>query len=182
MKYVGDITYLLYDGGHLYLATVIDCYSRRLVGWSIAEHMRTELVQDALRAAQRERVSLAGAIVHHDHGAQYTSKDYATLCASADRSPNWPPQTMSARGRCQFARQRRVSYLPRRPCPRPDGGGEGFERPSGPPCRRFTHRRPVVETGTNHGKGTHHGSAITGHFVTGATAARYPSTTVTEQG
>ena len=50
-KYVGDITYLPYDGGHLYLATVIDCCSRRLVGWSIAEHMRTDLVQDALRAA-----------------------------------------------------------------------------------------------------------------------------------
>ena len=80
-KYVGDITYLPYDGGHLYLATVIDCCSRRLVGWSIAEHMRTDLVQDALRAAQRERGGLAGAFVHHDHGAQYTSKDYAKLCA-----------------------------------------------------------------------------------------------------
>ncbi|MDT0264656.1 DDE-type integrase/transposase/recombinase, partial [Jatrophihabitans lederbergiae] len=50
VKYVGDITYLPYDGGHLYLATVIDCYSRRLVGWSIAEHMRTELIEDALHA------------------------------------------------------------------------------------------------------------------------------------
>lgn len=80
-KYVGDITYLPYDGGHLYLATVIDCFSRRLVGWSIAEHMRTELVTDALRAAQRERGSLAGAIFGSDHGAQYTSKAYAQLCA-----------------------------------------------------------------------------------------------------
>ena len=80
-KYVGDITYLPYEGGHLYLATVIDCCSRRLVGWSIAEHMRTELVEDALRAAQRERGTLADAVVHHDHGAQYTSKDYAKLCA-----------------------------------------------------------------------------------------------------
>jgi len=81
VKYVGDITYLPYDGGHLYLATVIDCCSRRLVGWSVAEHMRTELVEDALHAAQRERGTLADAIVHHDHGAQYTSKDYAKLCA-----------------------------------------------------------------------------------------------------
>jgi transposase InsO family protein len=79
-KYVGDITYLPYDGGHLYLATVIDCCSRRLVGWSIAEHMRTELVEDALRAAQRERGTLAGGIFHSDHGAQYTSKDFAQLC------------------------------------------------------------------------------------------------------
>ncbi len=79
-KYVGDITYLPHDGGHLYLATVIDCYSRRLVGWSIAEHMRTDLVADALRAAQRERGTLAGAVFHADHGSQYTSKDYAALC------------------------------------------------------------------------------------------------------
>jgi transposase InsO family protein len=41
VRYVGDITYLPYEGGHLYLATVIDCCSRRLFGWSIAEHMRT---------------------------------------------------------------------------------------------------------------------------------------------
>ena len=47
-RYVGDITYLpLADGSNLYLATVIDCYSRRLVGWAIADHMRTELVEDA---------------------------------------------------------------------------------------------------------------------------------------
>jgi len=79
--YVGDITYLPCGAGKfLYLATVIDCYSRRLVGWSIADHMRTDLVADALRAAARERGSLAGAIFHADHGAQYTSKDFAVLC------------------------------------------------------------------------------------------------------
>ncbi len=51
-RYVGDITYLpLADGTNLYLATVIDCYSRRLAGWAIADHMRTELVEDALKAA-----------------------------------------------------------------------------------------------------------------------------------
>ncbi len=80
LRYVGDITYLPYDGGNLYLATVIDCFSRRLVGWSIAVHMRTELVTDALAAAARERGSLAGAVFHADHGAQYTSRDYARLC------------------------------------------------------------------------------------------------------
>lgn len=80
-KYVTDITYLPYDGGFLYLATVLDCCSKRLVGWSIADHMRTELVADALRAAQRERGSLVGAVVHGDHGAQYTSKEYAALSA-----------------------------------------------------------------------------------------------------
>lgn len=80
-RYVGDITYLPFDGGHLYLATVIDCYSRRLVGWSIAEHMRTDLVSDALRAAHAQRGTLRGAVFHSDHGAQYGSKDYAQLCA-----------------------------------------------------------------------------------------------------
>lgn len=80
-RYVGDITYLpIADGTNLYLATVIDCYSRRLVGWAIADHMRTDLVTDALKAAAAARGSLAGAIFHSDHGSVYTSKDYATLC------------------------------------------------------------------------------------------------------
>lgn len=57
-EYVGDITYLsVGDGEFLYLATVIHCFSRRLVGWSIADHMRTELVADALRAAAQTRGS-----------------------------------------------------------------------------------------------------------------------------
>lgn len=81
-RYVGDITYLpLADGQNLYLATVIDCYSRRLAGWAIADHMRTSLVEDALNAAAAARGSLAGAIFHSDHGSVYTSKDYAKLCA-----------------------------------------------------------------------------------------------------
>ena len=51
-RYVGDITYLLLADGHsLYLATVIDCYSRSLAGWTVADHLRTELVEDALQAA-----------------------------------------------------------------------------------------------------------------------------------
>ncbi|SEC60516.1 Transposase InsO and inactivated derivatives [Rhodococcus jostii] len=80
--YVGDITYLPIEGGaNLYLATVIDCYSRKLAGWAIADHMRTDLVADALRAAAQGRNGLAGAVFHSDHGAQYTSKDFAALCA-----------------------------------------------------------------------------------------------------
>ena len=70
-RYVGDITYLpIADGSNLYLATVIDCHSRRLAGWAIAEHMRTELIIDALSAARDTRGSLAGVIFHSDHGAQ----------------------------------------------------------------------------------------------------------------
>jgi transposase InsO family protein len=82
-RYVGDITYLpVGDRGFLYLATVIDLHSRRLAGWAIAEHMRTDLVIDALAAAQRTRGSLAGAVLHTDHGAQYTSRAFAAACAA----------------------------------------------------------------------------------------------------
>ncbi|MCS6712475.1 IS3 family transposase [Brachybacterium sp. EF45031] len=81
LRYVGDITYLpIADGTNLYLATVIDCYSRRLVGWAIADHMRTELVEDALKAAAATRGTLEGSVFHSDHGSVYCSKDYAQLC------------------------------------------------------------------------------------------------------
>jgi transposase InsO family protein len=81
-RYVGDITYLpVGDGQFLYLATVLDLHSRRLAGWSIAGHMRTELVSDALRAAAAIRGGdLAGAVFHSDHGAQYTSAEFAAVC------------------------------------------------------------------------------------------------------
>jgi transposase InsO family protein len=83
-RYVGDITYLPLaesaGAGNLYLATVIDCYSRRLIGWAIADHMRTSLVEDALKAAAATKGSLAESIFHSDHGSVYTSKDYAKLC------------------------------------------------------------------------------------------------------
>lgn len=83
-KYVGDITYLSVGGGKFcYLATVIDLASRRLAGWALADHMRTELVIDALAAAERTRGSLKGAIMHTDHGAQYTSRAFADACHRA---------------------------------------------------------------------------------------------------
>ncbi|MEV3939345.1 IS3 family transposase, partial [Glycomyces sp. NPDC049804] len=68
-RYVGDITYLPVEGGSfLYLATVIDLYSRRLVGWAIADYMRTDLVEKALRRAEAIRGGLAGALMHTDRG------------------------------------------------------------------------------------------------------------------
>ena len=80
-KYMGDITYLpVGDGQFLYLATVLDCFSRRVVGWSIADHMRTSLVADALKMAAATRGSLVGAVFHSDHGAQYGSREFADLC------------------------------------------------------------------------------------------------------
>ena len=81
-RYVGDITYLpIADGTNLYLATCIDLGSRKLAGWSMADHMRTELVTDALTAAWRERGgNLREAVFHSDHGSVYTSKEYGRLC------------------------------------------------------------------------------------------------------
>ncbi|WP_369689039.1 DDE-type integrase/transposase/recombinase [Streptomyces sp. Wb2n-11] len=72
-KYVGDITYLPVSGAKpLCLAPVTDLCSRRLAGWAIAGHMRTELVTDALAAAARTRGSLDGSIMHTDHGSRIT--------------------------------------------------------------------------------------------------------------
>jgi putative transposase len=72
-KLVGDITYIRTWTGWLYLATVIDCATRKVIGWSMAEHMRTSLVVDALSMAAG-RVPLAkSAIFHSDRGTQYTS-------------------------------------------------------------------------------------------------------------
>ena len=81
-KWGGDITYVpVGESGFVYLATVIDLYSGRLVGWSIAEHMRAELVRDALCAAVAARGgSVAGVVWHSDRGSQYTSNLVAEYC------------------------------------------------------------------------------------------------------
>jgi len=78
-RYVGDITYIATWEGWAYLATVIDLASRRIVGWALADHMRTELVTDALEAAFAQRRPPAGLIFHSDRGCQYTSADHARL-------------------------------------------------------------------------------------------------------
>lgn len=77
VKLVGDITYIRTWAGWLYLATVIDCCSREVVGWSMADHMRTSLVCDAISmAVGRGRVQ-PDAIFHSDRGSQYTSTQFA---------------------------------------------------------------------------------------------------------
>jgi putative transposase len=78
-RYVGDITYVATWEGWAYLATVIDLASRRVVGWALADHMRTELVTKALDMAFLHRQPPAGVIFHSDRGCQYTSGDYAEL-------------------------------------------------------------------------------------------------------
>jgi len=78
-RYVGDITYIATWEGWAYLATVIDLASRRVVGWALADHRRTELVNEALEMAFVQRQPGEGAIFHSDRGCQYTSKEYGDL-------------------------------------------------------------------------------------------------------
>jgi transposase InsO family protein len=78
-RYVGDITYVATWEGWGYLATVIDLASRRVVGWAIADHMRTELISDALLMAFGTRRPPKGVIFHSDRGCQYTSRDFRQL-------------------------------------------------------------------------------------------------------
>lgn len=80
-RWCGDVTYIRAWEGWAYLATVIDLASRRVVGWALADHMRTELVADALRMACIQRRPPAGVIFHSDRGCQYTSGDFAALAA-----------------------------------------------------------------------------------------------------
>jgi len=71
--YVADITQHPTTEGWYYLAVVLDCFSRRVVGWAMADHLRSELVVDALQMAIWQRRPAPGAIHHSDHGSQYTS-------------------------------------------------------------------------------------------------------------
>ena len=81
----GDITYVATGEGWLYVASVLDLGSRRLLGYSMAEHMRTELVADALEMAAAARGGqTAGIIFHGDRGSQYMSSDYRQLIADLD--------------------------------------------------------------------------------------------------
>ena len=82
--WVQDITYIATGEGWLYLASVLDLGSRRLLGYSMADHMRTELVTDALTMAINARggdETIAGVITHADRGTQYTSNEYLDFCS-----------------------------------------------------------------------------------------------------
>jgi transposase InsO family protein len=80
-KLVGDITYLPTWQGWLYLATVIDCHTKACIGYALAEHLRADLVIDALQMAARNYTLADGAIFHSDRGTQYTSRSFAEAAA-----------------------------------------------------------------------------------------------------
>ena len=77
--FAGDITYIATDEGWLYLAVVIDLWSRRVVGWSMSHRMTKELVNDALRMAWAKRAPGVGVLYHTDRGSQYASDDHQDL-------------------------------------------------------------------------------------------------------
>jgi len=93
--YVGDITYIPTSEGWLYLATVIDLYSRRIVGWSMDAHMPASLVNDALHMALKTRSPDRGLIWHTDRGSQYASDSHRQLLKE-----HGIMQSMSRRGNC----------------------------------------------------------------------------------
>ncbi len=78
-KWVADITYCPTEEGWVYLATVMDLYSRKIVGWAMAGHMRSQLVCEALQNALASRGYPRGVIVHSDRGSQYCSHDYRAM-------------------------------------------------------------------------------------------------------
>ena len=94
-KYVGDITYLWTEEGWLYLAVVIDLYSRLVVGWAMSERMTAQLACDALQMGLWRRHRPTGVIVHSDRGSQYCSRDYQRLIKEHDLRCS-----MSAKGNC----------------------------------------------------------------------------------
>jgi transposase InsO family protein len=93
--WVGDITYIRTDEGWLYLAVMLDLYSRQVVGWQMGSRIDRHLVCDALQAALLTRGTPSGLMVHSDQGVQYASNDYRALIAKHALT-----QSMSRRGNC----------------------------------------------------------------------------------
>lgn len=94
-KYVGDITYIWTNEGWLYLAVVIDLFSRRVVGWAMDDNMRAELVNKALLMALWSRKPKKGLLWHTDRGSQYASDSHRSIIADHKII-----QSMSRKGNC----------------------------------------------------------------------------------
>ena len=95
LVWTSDITYIATDEGWLYLAAVIDLFSRQVVGWSMKEHMQASLVTDALRMAWFRRRPEPGLIFHSDRGSQYCGHEFQGALASYEMR-----SSMSRKGNC----------------------------------------------------------------------------------
>jgi putative transposase len=94
--WVADITYIPTAQDWLYLAVILDLFSRRVIGGSMANHLRTDLVLSALQAALGQRIpAQAGLVFHADRGSQYASRDYRVALETAGITCS-----MSRRGKC----------------------------------------------------------------------------------
>lgn len=93
--WVTDITYIRTVRGWCYLAAIVDCYSRLVVGWALADHMRTDLCLEALRDAVARRRPAPGLVHHSDRGCQYSSHDYQKALQD-----NNLVSSMSRKGNC----------------------------------------------------------------------------------
>jgi putative transposase len=80
VKFVGDVTYIWTGEGWAYLATVLDCCTKEVVGYALGEHFRTELIIEAMEMARRDRRCSPGAIFHSDRGSNYMSEAFAVYC------------------------------------------------------------------------------------------------------
>jgi putative transposase len=82
VKMVGDITYIPTWEGWVYLATVIDCYSKAVIGWAVGDNYKTPLIAAAIRMAARNHTLASGAVFHSDRGSNYTSAEFAGVLSS----------------------------------------------------------------------------------------------------
>ncbi|WP_370981589.1 IS3 family transposase [Agaribacterium sp. ZY112] len=94
-KWVSDITYIPIKGGHVYLAVIMDLFSRKIIGWSLDKTMTTGLITNALNMATATRECEPGLLLHSDQGVQYRSADYVLAMHDANITPR-----MSRRGSC----------------------------------------------------------------------------------
>ena len=94
-KWLADITYIPTDEGWLYLAAVLDLYSRRIVGWAMSDSLHRQLVLDALHIALQSRQPPPGLLHHSDRGSQYASDDYQALLTKFGMQAS-----MSRKGNC----------------------------------------------------------------------------------
>jgi putative transposase len=119
--WVSDVTQHRTERGRVYCAVVLDACSRRVVGWSIADHLRTELVVDALEmACLRRRPAGSDTVFHTDHGSQYTSWAFGQRLRQAGCSGRWAPSVTALTVRVVVAVRRPDSCLrltPRFGCP-----------------------------------------------------------------
>jgi transposase InsO family protein len=118
-RWVADITYIRTWEGWLYLAVVLDLFSRRAVGWSMQSHMRTDIVLSALTMAVGQRLPGPGLLAHSDRGSQYTSFDHRSAlrahgieCSMSGRGNCWDNAVMES-----FFSSLKKDLIHRRSCP-----------------------------------------------------------------